>query len=144
VHPVSKWACCASSLDAATQQPSFDSMRIRSTRGCDAPSFETIVNGLCLGKKSCSFNVSEALRYKWKIDESTGTTCPSPKYTNGEYCEMAIQDESDFAQCGEHALRGLIVYARCFTTRIDLSKEWSLQIIGWDSINVRSVGKEER
>lgn len=134
VHPVSKWACCAKSLDPVTEKPNFNDMRIRSTPGCGSTSMQTIVDGLCLGKKSCSFNVSEALTYKWKIDESTGATCPVTN-TVGENCEMRIDDESDFSQCAAGALRGLIVYARCYTTRIDLSKEWSLQIIGWDSIS---------
>ncbi|TMW68688.1 hypothetical protein Poli38472_006156 [Pythium oligandrum] len=134
-HPVSKLSCCAKTLDSTTQKPNFDDMRIHSTRGCSSKSIQMIVDGLCLNRKSCSFNVSEALTYKWKVDESLETYCDPPVAT-GETCEARITDDSDFSACDD-SMRGLIVYARCFTTRIDLSNEWSLKIIGWDSISRR-------
>ncbi|KAJ0404203.1 hypothetical protein P43SY_002046 [Pythium insidiosum] len=114
-HPISKWSCCAKTLDPATGKPNFDDIRIRSTPGCDSSSIQTIVNGLCLGKKSCSFNVSEALTYKWKVDDAFETFCPGNNVV-GTACEARITDESDFS-------------------KIDLSNERSLKIIGWDSIS---------
>ncbi|GLD95045.1 hypothetical protein PINS_up003670 [Pythium insidiosum] len=137
-HPISKWACCAKTQDPVTGKPDFNDMRIRSTPGCDSNSIQTIVNGLCLGKKSCSFNVSEALTYKWKVDDTFETFCPGNNIV-GTACEARITDDSDFTKCGDSP-RGLIVFARCFTTRIDLSNERSLKIIGWDSISVSVYG----
>lgn len=141
VHPVSKWSCCAKALDNVTQTPDFDDMRIKSTDGCDSGAIQTIVNGLCLGKKSCTMSVSEELVYEWKADEGYETFClDDVARTPGAICTARIRDNSNFTQCpSDSSQRSLIVYARCFTTRIDLSNEWSLKIVGWDSISVRTA-----
>lgn len=138
VHPVSNWACCAKALTNVTQTPDFDDMRIKSTAGCKSGAIQTIVNGLCLGKKSCTMSVSEELIYGWKADEVYETFCLNDtERTPGVMCSASINDASDYSQCpGDSSKRSLIVYARCFTTRIDLSNEWSLKIVGWDSISV--------
>lgn len=138
-HPISQWSCCAMTQDPVTHDPDFDDMRIQSTPGCGSDSIQTIVSGLCLGEKSCSFNVSEELKYRWTVDANLKTYCANDT-TPGASCESAINDDADYSKCGDSP-RGLIVFARCFTTRIDLSEEWSLKIIGWDSISVRSKGR---
>lgn len=135
-HPISQWSCCAMTQDPVTHDPDFDDMRIQSTPGCGSNSIQTIVSGLCLGEKSCSFNVSEELKYRWTVDGNLKTYCANDT-TPGAMCESGINDDADYSKCGDSA-RGLIVFARCFTTRIDLSEEWSLKIIGWDSISVRN------
>lgn len=137
-HPVSKWPCCAKALDTATSEPNFDDMRIRSTPGCGSSAVQTIANGLCLGQKSCTMDVSEDVVYEWKVTDGYETQCLDGESTPGAICTASINDKSDYSQCGNDTTtkRSLIVYARCFTTRIDLSNEWSLKIVGWDSISV--------
>uniref|UniRef100_K3WQ59 Anoctamin transmembrane domain-containing protein n=1 Tax=Globisporangium ultimum (strain ATCC 200006 / CBS 805.95 / DAOM BR144) TaxID=431595 RepID=K3WQ59_GLOUD len=145
VHPVSKWACCATSLDKDTARPNLDGMKIRSTRKCGSRTIQAIVDGLCLGKKSCAMEVQEDRVYEWKVDEQYATSCPEnsksssttsndTSTTPGTICHAGINDDSDYSRCPSSD-RSLIVYARCFTTRIDLSNEWSLKIVGWDSIS---------
>ncbi|TYZ65544.1 hypothetical protein PybrP1_007721 [[Pythium] brassicae (nom. inval.)] len=135
LHPVSKWSCCAKSLDPATNEPDFGDLRIRSNPACGSEAAQTIVNGLCLGKKSCAMDVSEALTYEWKVSEAYGTVCVDGETTPETVCSAKLNDKSDYSQCADESQRSLIVYARCFTTRIDLSNEWSLKIVGWDSIS---------
>lgn len=142
LHPVSKWPCCAAALDPATNEPNFDDMRIRSTPGCTSGAIQTIVNGLCLGKKSCMMDVSEQLVYEWKVSEAYGTRCLDGEATPEATCSAKINDASDYSKCTNESAHSLIIYARCFTTRIDLSNEWSLKIVGWDSISVRGSQQE--
>lgn len=144
LHPVSKWACCATSLDPATNEPDFDAMRIRSRPGCRSNTVQTIVNGLCLGKKSCTMDVNETVTYEWKVSETYAIACVDGDTTPETVCTAKLNDGSDYSKCESsenesETKRSLIVYARCFTTRIDLSNEWSLKIAGWDSISVRHL-----
>ncbi|DBA00720.1 TPA: LOW QUALITY PROTEIN: hypothetical protein N0F65_001191 [Lagenidium giganteum] len=134
-HPLSQWTCCADHVDPKTKKPDFSEMRVRSMAGCGSGNVQRIVEGLCLGQKSCSFNVSEAMTYKWRVDEDYQTYCPNDKdNTLDVTCAAKITDNSDFSTCPDRSKRGLIVFARCFTTRIDLSNEWSMKIVGWDSM----------
>lgn len=120
-------------------------MRIRETEGCGSKMAQQIVEGLCLGKKSCTLNVSEAITYAWEPNADYGTNCseaPTIVTIDGignitkEVCEVRLNDDSDYSQCDATKSRAFIVYGRCFTTRIDLSTSWSLKIIGWDSMTV--------
>lgn len=139
VHPVSQWSCCAKALHPETNEPNFDDMKIQVTPGCGSTTIQTIVNGLCMGKKSCAMDVSEEREYEWKVDERYATACVNDT-TPGVTCSATINEDSDYTQCAsDRSDRSLIVYARCFTTRIDLSNEWSLKIVGWDSISVSSL-----
>ncbi|KAF1331981.1 Methyltransferase, partial [Globisporangium splendens] len=117
---------------------------IRTTRKCGSHTIQAIVDGLCLGKKSCAMEVQEDRVYEWKVDEQYATSCPESSKssstsndtstTPGTICHAGINDHSDYSRCPSND-HSLIVYARCFTTRIDLSNEWSLKIVGWDSIS---------
>lgn len=144
VHPVSQRPCCSYSRNESTKTPLFNDMRIQESDGCGSNMAHHIVEGLCLGKKSCTFNVSEAIGYVWEPDAKYGTNCTtSPKIITidsaanitKEVCEAHLSDESDYSKCKANKSRALIVYGRCFTTRIDLSGAWNLKIIGWDSIS---------
>ncbi|KAE9115247.1 hypothetical protein PF010_g9399 [Phytophthora fragariae] len=146
VHPVSLRPCCSFSLNETTQTPLFDDMRIRENEGCGSKMAQQIVEGLCLGKKSCTLNVSEAITYAWEPNADYGTNCsvaPTIVTIDGignitkEVCEVRLNDDGDYSQCDAKKSRALIVYGRCFTTRIDLSTSWSLKIIGWDSMTRR-------
>ncbi|KAF4040526.1 Calcium-activated chloride channel [Phytophthora infestans] len=146
VHPVSLRPCCAFSRNVTTKTPLFYDMRIRETEGCGSNMAQQIVEGLCLGKKTCTLNVSEAVTYAWEPDANFGTNClKSPtivtidSFANitKEVCEVELNDDSDYSKCHANKPRALIVYGRCFTTQIDLSGAWSLKIIGWDSMSRR-------
>lgn len=150
VHPVSLRPCCSFSRNEKTKTPLFDEMRIRESEGCGSNMAQQIVEGLCLGKKSCTLNVSEAITYKWEPDSIYGTNCSkSPTIVTidsvanitKEVCEERLNDDSDYSKCKPDKSRALIVYGRCFTTRIDLSGAWSLKIIGWDSMSVSTKQK---
>jgi hypothetical protein len=145
VHPVSLQPCCSFSRNESTKTPLFDDMRIRESEGCGSSVAQQIVEGLCLGKKSCTLNVSEEVTYAWELDASYGTNCSkSPTVVTidsvanltKEVCQVQLNDDSDYSKCEVGKPRALLVYGRCFTTRIDLSSAWSLKIIGWDSMSV--------
>ncbi|OWZ24202.1 TRNA (guanineN(7))methyltransferase [Phytophthora megakarya] len=145
VHPVSLRPCCSFSRNQTTKSPVFDDMRIRENEGCGSNVAQEIVEGLCLGKASCTLNVSEAITYKWEPDPNYGTNCSKTPTTviidstaniTAELCEVQLNDDSDYSKC-DNKPRALIVYGRCFTTRVDLSSAWSLKIIGWDSLSIR-------
>ncbi|RLN87443.1 hypothetical protein BBJ28_00007371, partial [Nothophytophthora sp. Chile5] len=145
-HPVSLKPCCSFSLDEKTHRPLFTDMRIQEHEGCGSRAAQRIVEGLCLGQRSCALNVSEALVYAWEPDEAFGTSCASTSATpttdsatniTAEACEAQLNDDGDYSQCSIDEPRALIVYAQCFTTRIDLTSAWSLKILGWDSISIR-------
>ncbi|KAG2766646.1 hypothetical protein PC129_g6454 [Phytophthora cactorum] len=146
LHPVSLRPCCSFSRNETTKTPLFGDMRVRETEGCGSNIAQQIVEGLCLGKKSCTLNVSEAITYAWEPDANYGTTCSktptivtidSVANITKEVCEVQLNDDSDYSKCDADKPRALIVYGRCFTTRIDLSGAWSLKIIGWDSLSRR-------
>ncbi|ETO72246.1 hypothetical protein F444_11601 [Phytophthora nicotianae P1976] len=146
VHPVSLRPCCSFSRDDATKTPLFDDMRIQESEDCGSSMAQQIVEGLCLGKKSCTFNVSEAITYAWEPDANYGTNCSKPPTIvtidsvaniTKEVCEVELNDDSDYSKCDTDKPRALIVYGRCFTARIDLSGAWNLKIIGWDSMSRR-------
>jgi hypothetical protein len=146
-HPISKWSCCAHDYEYTNKNQvvgNFSQLRIRSDPKCYSESMELIANGICLGKSSCSFNVSEEIVYKWQADDYYETYCPDDKKINGYHnstgttCTARINDISHYDSCPDQSKRGLIIFARCFTTRIDLSDEWSLQIVGWNSMSRKS------
>ncbi|KAK1947929.1 hypothetical protein P3T76_000219 [Phytophthora citrophthora] len=146
VHPVSLQPCCSYSRSGVTKTPMFDKMRIRENEGCGSTKAQEIVEGLCLGKKSCTLNVSEAITYVWEPNVKYGTNCStSPTIVTvdsvanitKEICETELNDDSDYSKCEPSKPRALIVYGRCFATRIDLSSAWSLKTIGWDSMSRR-------
>ncbi|KAL8005362.1 putative anoctamin, 10TM putative phosphate transporter, cytosolic domain-containing protein [Plasmopara halstedii] len=143
IHPVSRLPCCSFSRDEITKTPQFNDMRIHKVGGCGSNMAQHIVEGLCLGTKSCTFNVSEAIYYEWSLSAKYGTNCTNPirAVTNDnsanatkEVCVAQLNDDSDYTKCETDKLRAMIVYGRCFATRIDLSGAWNLEIIGWDSI----------
>ncbi|GMF10553.1 unnamed protein product [Phytophthora lilii] len=146
MHPVSLRPCCSFVENETTMTPVFDEMRIRESNGCGSRMAQQIVEGLCLGKKSCRPNVSEAITYVWEPNVNYGTNCSgtptivtidSVANITKKVCEVQLNDDSDYSKCDVGKSRALIVYGRCFTTRIDLSSAWSLKIIGWDSMSVR-------
>ncbi|KAL4151805.1 hypothetical protein PRNP1_008742 [Phytophthora ramorum] len=145
VHPVSLRPCCSFSQSTTTKTPWFDDMRIQANEGCGSRMAQQIVEGMCLGKKSCTLNVSEAITYAWEPDANYRTNCSktstiitidSVANITKEVCEVRLNDDSDYSKCDD-ASRALIVYGRCFATRVDLSSAWSLKIIGWDSMSRR-------
>lgn len=158
-HPITGGSCCSFELDERTQSASFDAIRVRSRSGCGSRTAQTIVEGLCMGKTGCSIDVNEDLTYSWAVGQdgnaSSGAGCPdgaSEVLVDGvdaagiglepetRRCEASLVDEnhSDFSQCpGER--RALIVFARCFATRIALANDWNLTVLGLDSISVRPL-----
>ncbi|KAF1778579.1 Anoctamin [Phytophthora cactorum] len=133
-------------LTALARQDLPSVLGITSIGHLSEASTQQIVEGLCLGKKSCTLNISEAITYAWEPDANYGTNCSktptivtidSVANITKEVCEVQLNDDSDYSKCDADKPRALIVYGRCFTTRIDLSGAWSLKIIGWDSLSRR-------
>uniref|UniRef100_H3GHA1 CSC1/OSCA1-like cytosolic domain-containing protein n=1 Tax=Phytophthora ramorum TaxID=164328 RepID=H3GHA1_PHYRM len=125
----------AEGSNTTTKTPWFDDMRIQANEGCRSRMAQQIVEGMCLGKKSCTLNVSEAITYAWEPDANYRTNCSktstiitidSVANITKEVCEVRLNDDSDYSKCDD-ASRALIVYGSA----------WSLKIIGWDSMSRR-------
>jgi hypothetical protein len=139
-------------LDEATQSASFDSIRVRSRSGCGSSTAQTIVEGICMGKASCSIDVDEDVTYSWAVERDVATTdCPKGSNevlgdrigiglgSESRLCQAKLAGDgySDFSQCPSDR-RALIVYARCFATRIALATGWDWTLLGLDSVSVRA------
>nr|CCA20590.1 tRNA (guanineN(7))methyltransferase putative [Albugo laibachii Nc14] len=136
VHPVSKVSCCADAWDSASNAPNFSALTIKTLAGCVSKSAQSIAEGLCFGKSTCSFVIDEDATYTWTKLESQ-KSCPRNKTLKelGTICMTNINDSSDYSACPDPSTRGLLVFAQCFTTSINLFNEWSFKIVGWSAIS---------
>ena len=130
VDPVEKKPCCAHQW--GRNGPDFSDLQIRSQPNCHSPTIEPILKGLCLGKTECTLQLRSSNRFRWEPTDEYDNGC----FNNGmeDECEAGIDDNSNYNACPNARNRGLIVYARCFTTKVNFTSSWSLKIIGWDSI----------
>ncbi|KAI9907886.1 hypothetical protein PsorP6_003858 [Peronosclerospora sorghi] len=112
------------------KRPFFYDMRIQESDKCGSK----IAKGLCLGKKSCTYHVSEAMTTNCSKSPKIITIDRTTNITQ-QVGEVQSNDESEYSNCQVNKSRAMIVNGRCFATRIVLSGAWSLKIIGWDSIS---------
>ena len=137
LDPVEKKACCAwerqGDFDGGAAD--FTNLQIQHQPECQSRSIEPILKGLCLGKAACSFRLESNLTHVWEPTEGYDNKCPDGGHQQQQIeCEARLDDASNYKSCPEKQKRGLIVYARCFTTKITLTSDWSLKVIGWHYI----------
>lgn len=134
--PVEKKPCCA--YNRNNGQLDFDSLKIRDQKSCRSNSIEPILKGKCMGKPDCQIHLAEEQKFRWIPNDVYGSNCPSgfESYEDDkEICELAIKDDYSFKACPKIEDRSLIVYARCFTTKIQVIDSWSFKIIDWHYIH---------
>lgn len=150
-HPISGDSCCAFHLDQESLNADFGDLRIKSRNGCGSYTAQAIVEGMCFGKASCTVMVNEEAMQMWELRGNA--SCPAgstaKQVKSDDYDGLALDaalasdrrcqarlGNSNFSSC-PHEERALIVFARCFATRVKISTSWSLTVLGFDSISVR-------
>jgi bacterioferritin (cytochrome b1) len=71
--PSLKTPCCSGVADPASQRASFMDLMPRANATCNSIKAMSIVNAMCLGKKSCSINVDRFGNYTW--EDHPDTSC---------------------------------------------------------------------
>lgn len=142
--PVMQLPCCGPRRDPKEEQGrrmelDFDNVQIHTNAGCSNDHVEAIVRGKCLGETSCSIDLSDQEVHQWRPKRDYDTPCLDGTFTGTCNGTLAGSDPSShYHSCPHRHTRGLIVYARCFTTKIALTENWSFKIIDWHYIRRQS------
>ncbi len=140
-YPSKDSPCCSHNLTFANISD-FSAFLPKNATGCSSRTVIPILNGLCLGNRSCTILVDDSVLNRWKRVSDWGNSCPDSPHmvwmqNNTPYCESRFSDDADFSNCPDSNMRGLIITAQCYTTKIDISKNWAFRIMGWDYVTRR-------
>jgi hypothetical protein len=109
--------CCSLTVDATSSLGSFKDLDINPNYKCNSLTAPFIATGLCQGKRSCAFNLSETATYSFPTSKISGANttavCSTVDLTGSEpACVTSLQYGGNFNGCNSATLN-MIFEAIC-------------------------------